>query len=201
MGRVSSAVRAVILVLSALTLLSAAAGVAFAVSNDPPAWFVLGFETLVALAAVCGGLLGLGKFRQGPSIGLLCVAGAMGVCSLLAYQAAPRLPGLQLAPWLIGRGVVAGLLVILAAWITVAQNPRVALPDLLKGGLLAGVFLASAAGLALVRGQIVLLDGWLQFVVWLVASVWLIALFAPALHLLIRAFNRAISVPNAPSPG
>lgn len=178
-------------VICGAVLLSALAGVGLSATRSPPIWFVFGFEALTAFAAVIGLLFSLGRFRDGPAMCLLCVAGAVGVCSLLGYQAAGKIPGVSLYPWLLGRGAAAVLLAGLAGLDVLARDPRNAVPDLVRGAILILVLVGSVIGLWAARGGIQSMPGWLQFVVWLIAGVWLLALMAPAVHVLVRAFDRS----------
>lgn len=180
------------LAISAVVLISALMGSVFAATREPPNWFVLGFELLVVIAGVFGVLFGLGRFRDGPAVCLLCVAGAIGACSLLAYQTAQQIPGSLAQGWLVGRALAAAALAVLAGLSVICRAPGKAMPDLIKGGIAAGLFVGSAAGLWLARGAIASLEGWLQFTLWVVAAIWLLVLLAPATQWLIRAFARPL---------
>src|ERR1043166_2727299 len=70
-------------VLCAALALSAAAEMVACVLVPRPLYFMLGFEVVALVAAVFGVLLAMGRFAQGPGLGLLCVAAAIGVGSLL----------------------------------------------------------------------------------------------------------------------
>lgn len=180
-----------VLVCSVLLLLSAVAGLAFAATSRPPLWFLLGFEAMIVLAAVFGVLFGSGRFHDGPAICLLCIAGTIGLCSLLGFQSVRLASSVDVTPWFIARGCAAMVFGGLAALTVIVRDPRVAIPDLAKAGALGGVLVLTAVALWLTRGRIGSMPGWAEFVVWLIAGVWMLGLLAPGVHLAIRGFARA----------
>jgi len=111
-----------------------AAGVVFATRGD--AWMTLAFQSLVVAAGIIGALSGFGKFRSGPSLALLCVAGTLLAAGVLGFVGA----GGNVSPGNLLRmregALTAGRL---PAWVMVAEVG------------LAGVFMLLSGVLALNR--------------------------------------------------
>lgn len=55
------------------------------VRADQTLWFTAVFEAIVLSAAVVGFLAGLGRFRQGWAMSLVCVGGTVLVCAVFAF--------------------------------------------------------------------------------------------------------------------
>lgn len=60
---------------------------------DQPYWMVVGFEVVVLAAGVFGLLIARGRFRDGPGMALLCVAGALLVAGVLGFYSTKSTPG------------------------------------------------------------------------------------------------------------
>lgn len=60
---------------------------------DQPYWMVVGFEVVVLGAGVYGVLIAKGRFRDGPGMALLCVAGTLLVAGVLGYYSTKSTPG------------------------------------------------------------------------------------------------------------
>ncbi|MFZ4575373.1 MAG: hypothetical protein ACOYN0_13320 [Phycisphaerales bacterium] len=84
-------IKSLTLVLSAATLLHCVALMVFAfVAAGRPIWILFGFELVVAVCAVLGGLFARGKFQEGQGLAAVCIGGSIAVCSLLAWLAASK---------------------------------------------------------------------------------------------------------------
>src|SRR5437763_1134903 len=89
------------IMLCSLTGISSVAVIAAAALDSPPAWFLFAFEVVILLACIIGCLIGIGRFAEGPAIGLACIAGCIAVGSLLGYFGAGKaLMGRSLTPYL-----------------------------------------------------------------------------------------------------
>ncbi len=188
------------LVLSALVLLSAVAGATISLLNQPkPAWFALAFELTIIVAAAMGCLVGLGRFRQGPALALLCVAGSVAVGSLLGYVGdGRRLLGLNMMPSLAARELAAGLLLASAAWLVLARDPTRTLPPLVKGLALGVLALAAAGGLWAARAGLASIPDAVKLFLIVVLFLVFTVLVSISAHLVILAFQRG-GVPKPPS--
>ncbi|HEX2837524.1 MAG TPA: hypothetical protein VHN77_05300 [Phycisphaerales bacterium] len=60
---------------------------------DQPYWMVVGFEVVVLGAGVYGLLIARGRFRDGPGMALLCVAGTLLVAGVLGFYSTKSTPG------------------------------------------------------------------------------------------------------------
>ena len=90
----SGAVRLGAIVISGVQLLSVVLGLWIAViASGQVLWTTVGFEFVALSAGVIGVLIGLGRFRDGFELGLLCIAGAVVVTGVfgLQYAAGPTL--------------------------------------------------------------------------------------------------------------
>ncbi|MEZ6233841.1 MAG: hypothetical protein R3B68_06590 [Phycisphaerales bacterium] len=113
--------------------------VAAAFLAGTPVWTALGFEVVVVVAGVLGVLLGLGRFREAPALGVLCVAGVFGVASILEYTGSSGdLAGIPLRPWMLARIAIAAILAGVAA-LLVLQRDRRSWGMLVKAGVLGAV--------------------------------------------------------------
>lgn len=124
------------LALGGLLLLVSLAGIILALLSSPPSWFFMGFEFVNAFAAVMLMLLGLGRFRSGIAMALLCVAGAVGAGSALGHVgAAGQVYGIGLLPITAAKGLLAGGLTLLAAAFVLMQDRSKTFPLLIRGVL------------------------------------------------------------------
>ncbi|MBX9639764.1 MAG: hypothetical protein K2X97_08570 [Mycobacteriaceae bacterium] len=192
--------------LGAVSVASAVAGVFLAVSQRPPAWFFLGFETVVVLASVFLVLLGLGRIKEGPAITLLCAAGAIGAGSLLGWQATGKqINGHSVAWLLLLRMGIAGLLTLGAAAEVALRAPARTLPKL-GWGLVCGLPVVVAVALARSGKLGALVSGVaggspsLAFGVWMVVGIVGVALTSASGHLLITGFQIGVWAFDAPRP-
>ena len=145
-----------VLVLSAVALLSVGVAVylgAFALTQVLYAY--LGFELVVLVSAVLGVCAGLGCFRPGYSMAVLCVAGAIGSATLLGFLdlRANLLQRADLNNLMYGlvatRIAVAGCLLVLAGFDVLIRKPG-GFGHIAKGIVLLVPVLV-AAGLVVVR--------------------------------------------------
>lgn len=180
-----------VLILSGVVALSALAGGAIMLTTDKPSWFFVGFELVVVMAGVFGVLLGRGKFAEAPAMVLLCLAGAVGVGSVLGYVGAGRnLAGVDLRLWVIGRVGAAGVFAALAGLTVLARRPGPAWKAL-GTGLVFGVLTLGTLALGWFG------RGWLaaagtpnvvKLVVALVLAVVVVGLLSAAVHYTVKAF-------------
>lgn len=160
-----------------------------------PAWFMLGFEALVALT----GVLGLAWLRGGElrrsSMALACVAGVCLLMSLVGYLSVKgQLGGLGLKGWLVVRGAMSAL-VLFAAAAAALDGHRDLWRMFARGGVCALVLLAGAASAYAFRGAIASglggIDGLVRFALGVVALGVIGGAACYAGHVLIRAFQIA----------
>jgi hypothetical protein len=180
-----------VLILSAVVALSALVGGAIMLTTDKPSWFFVGFELVVVMAGVFGVLLGRGKFSEAPAMVLLCLAGAVGVGSVLGYVGAGRnLAGVDLRMWVVGRVAAAGVFAALAGLTVLSRRPGPAWRALGIGAVF-GVLTVGALALGWFG------RGWLaaagapnvvKLVVALVLAVVVVGLLSAAVHYTVKAF-------------
>lgn len=122
------------------TLLSAGVGLsavgvaAMAVLQPRPSWVMFGFEFVVLVAASLGLLIGRGRFKDGPALGLVCVAGTIAVGSLFGYLGGGRvLFGQDIRMLFLARVACALALSAVAGWVVLARDPRATIPPFLRG--------------------------------------------------------------------
>jgi len=176
-------------ILCAVTGLSSLALLGVALLNQPTSWFLVGFEVVIAVAATMGVLAAMGRFREGPALTLLCIAGAVGVGSLLSYIGAGKfLAGQSLRPYLMIRLADAALFALAAGVIVLARSPREALPALVKGLLFGAVLCGIVAGAWVSRGWISSSAGPARAAIFIAMGIASISLIAASGHYLIRAF-------------
>lgn len=175
---------------SGLILVSALVmGVGALVGGPKPVWFLAGFEVVIAVAGVIGVLTGAGRFREGPALALACVAGAVLVGTLLGCISAQwTLAGHGLRPALLGRTAAAGLIVLTAVWMVMANNPREAVPRLVRGVVFGVVLIGAMGALWVMRGRIATMSMGLRFVAGTIGFLALTGLLAASVHLVIDAF-------------
>ena len=181
--------------LGVVVLASTGVGLWLALTQKPPAWFFLGFELVIVMGAVFLIMLGMGKFKDGPAITLLCAAGAIGVCALLGWQATGRQINGHSVTWLLLlRAGIAGLLVLAAATEVALRDPQKTLPRI-GWGLLAGipvVALLALLQMGTLGRAIDKLTGGSQataFGVWMVVGLIGCALVSASGHMLITGFQ------------
>jgi len=75
---------------AALTVSSAAMGVALVVLPKTPIWIPFGFELVCAAAGVIGVLSALGRFDWGQGMAWACVAGTLFVSAVLGHLGTPQ---------------------------------------------------------------------------------------------------------------
>lgn len=183
--------------LGALLALSALARIAQALLASPPHWFLLGFEAIVLVAAAIAVLLARADrpgFREGPALGLACVAGAVFVCSILGTVtklAASDLRTIFTDPFTLARMLFAGAFGALAAITIFARAPRKAAKSLATGGVLLAVAVVIPAAWLVppLRAAITALNPVLLTVVVVLVSLVLIALVSTGVGCVIAAFE------------
>lgn len=177
------------LALMALTGL-AGVGVAWGLPARP-AWFLLGFEALVALTGAMGIVWARSESLGRSSMMLVCVGGVCLLMSLLGYLSVKgQVGGLGLKPWVAARGLMSAVLGAAAA--ATALNGHRDLWRMLARGVAATVVLA--AGLAATyrfRGALGSIDGLARFALAVAALAVAGTLVCYAGHTIIRAFQIA----------
>ncbi|MFT3686102.1 MAG: hypothetical protein QM783_14475 [Phycisphaerales bacterium] len=192
--------------LGGVTILTALAGVAMAVMQRPPAWFFLGFEVVVVLAAVFLILLGIGRIKEGPAITLICAAGAIGAGSLLGWQATGKQINGHSITWLVGvRGLIAAVLVLAAAADVALRAPSRTFPKIGWGlvfafPLLGGLACWKVGLLGSVIGRVAGNSQPLAFGLWMVVGIIGGVLLSAAGHLLITGFQAGVKASDEPAP-
>ncbi|MBX3365468.1 MAG: hypothetical protein KF866_11990 [Phycisphaeraceae bacterium] len=172
--------------------LSVIYGISLAFSGARTQWFNVGFELLVAGAAVFGVLVARGSFQRGPAMTLAMIALTAVIAtglSLVALQFAAR--QIVVHPFFLARFAAAAVLAGVGALLVLDRHPRSWKTCLTGAGITAiGVAAGAGALLAAVRVQISspLLAG-LGIVVLLVIGTLVLACVSIGMHLIIRAFE------------
>jgi hypothetical protein len=123
------------LIASAAILLSALAGAPLAaIAPDKPAWPMLGFEVVIALAGIIGLFLGFTRPTQSPGLAMLCVAGTVFLCAALGYlSVGGSLGSFPMKLWLLLRLALAAITGAAAAWAVLGSRPGETLPKATVG--------------------------------------------------------------------
>ncbi len=182
--------------LNAGIALSGLFGMSLGLRGNPANWFVVGLEAVIVFAGVMGILAAtrpVRGFREGPAIGMLCVAGSAIACAGLSYIALKAgFNGIQKDPLALGRFAAAGGLVALAALAVLLRKPR----DTVRPLLLSAVMLAASLGIAATFGapgprhMIHGTHAIVEALIFLVGGVVFVGFFSAGIHLMITAFDR-----------
>lgn len=115
-----------------------------AITRQDPGWFLVGFEALTLLGCVYALLLGFGRFRSGPALAMLCVAGTILAGTVLGYTAdRATYRGMPRDPIAAAR-LAASALILLMAGVTVwARRARESARALVIGCALGGLALGA----------------------------------------------------------
>lgn len=176
--------------ISAIVLLSAAVALGVGAFATPHPYFMLGFEVVILIAAAFGVLIGMGRFSEGPAIALACVAGTIGIGSLLGYLGAGRqLGSVNLTPFLYARGAAAGVLALLAAVTVLKRHPGQSLPALVRGAASGVAFAVVIGGLYLIRAQVIAYGPLAKIAMVIIGGIVGLGLFAAMTHYTIKAFE------------
>lgn len=196
--------------LSAVVGITCLGGLALSLLNRPPVWYTFGFELIALVACVFGVWTGLGRYRQGPALAILCVAGAIAVGALLGYVGAPaatttklatavpalsfmgsdrELIGLPLWPLMLARAVAAAAMGAAAAVIVLSRQPQLSHPRLVRAMVFGALLVLVAAPLWLTRAKWIALGTFPKLMIGVLGSVVALGLFAAAVHYAIRAFE------------
>lgn len=191
--------------LSGLTGLSALVVAALALLQRPsPAWFLAWFELVVVAAGIFGVLVGRGRFREGPAITLLCIAGVVAVGTLLGYLSAGReLMGVSLTGLLLARAAGAAVFAAAAGADVLLREPRRSVPMLCKG-IAAGVPVMIVLVLAARGSMLSQVSGWhplAQVAFWLLGFAVFAALACASAHWVIRSFQIGVELAEARRTG
>jgi hypothetical protein len=168
---------------------SAAASLALGLVNSTHPYFLLGFEFIVGIAGVFAILVALGRFALGPAMALLCVAGAVGVGSLLGHRSSGGFLGGAATIYLLGRCSAAFLLLTAAAWVVLARRPHESVASLVRGMLFGFGLILLVPGLWLSRGHLGALGPAVKALVMLFGAAVGLGLLAASVHFTIRAFE------------
>ncbi len=175
--------------LCVLTGLSAAAVLGLALLSRPVSWFLGGFELVILFASAIGLLCSMGRFREGPAMVLLCVAGTVGVGSLLGYVGAAKLlMGWSLKPYLVARMLDAALLALAAAAVVLSRSPAASLSALGRSAAFTAAMVLTVGSAWVFRGTIGASPGPARVALLTLLGVSLIVLVSASGHYLIRAF-------------
>ncbi len=113
-----------------------------AATRADPGWFLLGFEGLALVGALFAVLVGLGKFRHGPALAMLCVAGTILVGTVLGYTAdRATYRGIQAHPISAARLGASALMFLLAGVTVWARRPAPSIRALVTGSVLGAIAL------------------------------------------------------------
>ena len=203
MHRTDAILRQGTLVISGLLAISALILAGFGATANPPAWFVVGFEAVVLVAAGFGILFGLGRFPHAPAMTLALLAGSVGLCSLLGYLStgvSGHVVGpIPLKPVVGLRIAAAGLLGLGAAVAALGMNPGhwrrgvlglalVAIPTALGAVVLVGPGRPLVGAITSLGVIVTAAAATLAFLVW-------VGLVSAGAHLVITTFERALPAP------
>lgn len=175
---------------SGATGMSSLAVLALALLNEPTSWYLVGFEVVILVAAVMGMTSAMKGLRDGPAMTLLCIAGAVGVGSLLGYVGSGRvLMGWSLKPLLLVRLVDAAALAAAAGAIVLLRQPKATFPLLGKGMLFGAIVIATVGVAWIFRGSINGASGPARVGALAALGVVTIVLVSASGHYIIRAFS------------
>lgn len=173
----------------ALVAASAIVALFASVFGGAASWALIGFEVITLIATVIGFLGAVRHARQGPAMMLLCVAGAVGVGSLLAFIGTNRtLMGFGLGPVLAARFAAAALLGAAAGCILLSRDPSRSLPSLIKGIVWTAILVAVIGVAWMMRSSILGAGGAARVAMTLVLGIASIGLVAASTHYLVNAF-------------
>lgn len=185
--------------------LSAIAGIVASVIGSAPLWFFLGFEVVTLIACAFGFLLAIGRFSDGPGLGLLCVVGAVAVGSVLgdiSTQLANPIGGpvlrnfgtgglvqIPITTFMALRLAAAGIVGVCAAWTVLNRHRLESMKSLLTGVLLGAAMLAVVAIGWKARSVLATLGSFATTIGLFAVGVLALGLLAASVHYTIRAFE------------
>ncbi|MGP1272837.1 MAG: hypothetical protein ACTS22_05845 [Phycisphaerales bacterium] len=217
-GQLALPIRLAVGASAAVCALSAAAGLVVGLvpslaGVQQPLWMFAGFEVVVLVASVFGVLLALGTIRRGWAIAAACIAGAIGVSSILqlVISSNNQLGSVSLMPFAAGRLAVS--VVVVAAACLMVLRTRQAWIRLGSGLVLAAPIAAIVVPIGARRVGIPLPDvasmlantlGGIgpaaSLMLTLLGGLLGIILVSASGHLLITAFDTEISDGNGAKP-
>lgn len=181
--------------------LSSVAAIGLAIFGGTPSWALIGFEVIILFSAGIGALEAIRHSRHGPAMTLLCVAGAVGVGSLLGFIGANKtLAGFDLHVVLGARLLTAAIVAAAAGCIVISRDPSNSLPSLVKGLIAGAVFVGLCVGAWVMRGAILGAGGAARVGFVVVTGIAVIALVSASIHYLVRAFAVGVG-PRFDEPG
>lgn len=176
--------------ISTIVLLSSITAILTGGFSKPPPFFMLGFEVVIVLACAFGVLIGIGRFQSGPAIALACVAGTIGIGSLLGYLGAGRrLGGVDLTPFLLARGAAAGAIAMIAAVIVLKRDTSRSFPALIRGLAFGGALVIFLAAVYWIRTSVFAHGPLAKAGLVILSGIVGLALLAAAVHYSIKAFE------------
>lgn len=182
--------------LSAFIACSGFFGVSLGLRGAPANWFVVGLEAVIVFAGAMGVLVAtrpVRGFREGPAIGMLCVAGSALGCAGLSYIALRAgFNGIEKDPLTLSRFAAAAALCALAAVTVLLRKPGQTIRPLAMSAVMLAVSLGVAAVFASSGARRVIhsTHAIVEALVFLVGGVMFVGLFSAAVHLAITAFDR-----------
>lgn len=172
------------------------------VAATSPRWDLLAFEVIALSAGVIAILFGLGKFREGPAIALLAVAGTIFAAAVLGFVGVGQqiaLKGndapLSLRFYVIGRVAAAGLLGLISILIALTRTKAafVAAIKSLYAWIPLGIILAAIVKRGVITNALSNAPQFIAPTLAVIAGLAVIGLLAAAIHMTIRAFELARS--------
>ena len=204
-----------VLALSAIAVVSGAFGIAQTFAGTDR-WLSLGFEGMIVLAGVFGILAGLGRFRAGPALAVVCVAGVVFVAGALSEpdflakfkgssgRGGAVLVGVNTMHLAAFRVLLSMILGGFAGLVVIVRAPERSAGYLVRGiacsvPVIASLGVAAMPGLrGKVLGAITGLPGVATLAAVLVLFFVLGSLLAASIHLLIRAFEVGVEAADVP---
>lgn len=192
----------VVLPLSGAALLSAVVGAWAALTAvGQPVWGWFGFEALVLVSGVIGVLAGLGRFRAGPGMAVLCVAGTVFVAAFFGSldarpnlrSGAPEMARL-IDPILYARVAAAGLLAAAGSGIVLLRSSSTVRPMLTALANAVPVAIAGAVYVFAwnsIAPSFAVLPEPVRVILLLIVGLALAIFTACAVHFAVRAFEFA----------
>ena len=201
--------RVLVAILGVAVVLSAVAMIVVAlVLATSPRWDLFAFEAITLCAGVIAILMGAGRFREGPGLALLSVAGTVFAASVLGFVGVGQVVALKghdtplaLRDFVLARIALAGAFAAIAALVVLTRN-RASMMAALKS-LFAWIPIAIILVATFKRGAIAsALAGtpqWVLPTLGALAVVAMIGFLSAAAHMTIRAFELA-RAPEEESP-
>ena len=165
-----------------------------------PRWDLLAFELITLSAGIIAMLFGMGKFREGPAMAMLAVAGTIFAAAVLGFVGVGQQIAIKgssapmsLQTYVIARVAIAGMFGAMSVLIALTRTRQAFIAA--AKSLYAWVPVAIIIAAVIYRGRIsAALSGLPQFIpptLGVIAGLALIGFLAAAIHMSIRAFELA----------